>query len=203
MQCQGCSARDAVQGMPGEHGLLHSPLPPSPTLSGEKSPSGHPAPGAGIEPVSLAASAPRERRNGAGTEAPGVPCRLRPRDSGSSSAPPHPAGNDPGAGPRWKAKRQSREEHSRAVQRGQEEEGLVLFAVASFVPRFSALAALHPAALRRGSGASPPPGLAGIQPAVMQQRSLESRSSFQSSSFRKLAAGKGLGGSCAALSSVS
>lgn len=114
-----------------------------------------------MEPVPLAASAPWEGRNGAGTEAPGVPCRLRPRDSGSASAPPHPAGNDPGAGPRWKGTQQSREEHSRAVQRGREEEGLLLFAVASFVPRFPALAPLHPAPLRRGSGASPPPGLAG------------------------------------------
>lgn len=75
------------QGRPGEPGLLHSPVPPSLTPSGEKSPPSRAALGAGIEPVPLPAAAPREPGRAAGTGGSGaawalppVPCRRRSRD---------------------------------------------------------------------------------------------------------------------------
>lgn len=76
MQCQGC---------PREPGLLHSPVPPSPSPSGQKSPPGRAALAAGTEAVPLPAVAPRECRRAAGPEAPALPGQS-PRSRISPSA---------------------------------------------------------------------------------------------------------------------
>lgn len=148
-----------------EPGLLHRPPPPSPNsfqrpLARGKSTPSHPAPGESIKPVLLPADPPRESRSAAGAGAARLPGRCQPRPRGichqakalrrgsealAESGFSHFSHSELAAAS-WQGLRQGApleseentagEEDSRAAERGEEEEGLLLFAVASFVLKF-------------------------------------------------------------------
>lgn len=148
-QCRGCPCRLC------QPGPLRSPPPPSPNsfqrpLARAKAIL---APGASIKPVLRQLNLPR---NPAAQPGPGRPCRpgaagraceasvTRRKPRGAAAMPFRRAALSRRSqlarastwGPAGKRKNKAGEEDSQAAERGEEEEGLLLFAVASFVPKF-------------------------------------------------------------------
>lgn len=185
MQCQGCSARDVRV-------CLHSPLPPSPAPSGERSPPGHSTLEAGIEPVPLPAAAPG---NAGGEQGQSFGGALQAATPGQRIRPSAATRQRPRRGAPLESQKPKPRRMIAELWKGEKRRR---------VRCYLRWLRLYRSSTPGGSGCGDPCGSRprGCSGAPWKAAGC-GRSSSQSSFFKELAGGKGLGGSCAALSSVS